>query len=97
MYLETMAKGAAGNTLLQLSQVMFAPSNMNKMQGIMQNPLRNLAQLHMSQIETMMASVTAAGGKPENLPTAIMMFFIERAEDPLVVLSILLGMAQKSG
>ena len=92
-----MAKGAAGNTLLQMSQVLLAPSNMNKMQGIMQNPLRNLAQLHMSQLETMMASVMAAEGKPENLPTALMMFLIERAEDPLMVLSIFLGMAQKGG
>ena len=92
-----MPKGVAGNTLLQVGQVLFAPSNMNKMQGIMQNPLRNMAQLHLSQIETLMATVTAAEGKPENLPTAILMFLIERAEDPLMVLSILLGMAQKTG
>jgi hypothetical protein len=92
-----MPKGVAGNTLLQVGQVLFAPSTMNKMQGIMQNPLRNMAQLHLSQIETLMATVTAAEGKPENLPTAILMFLIERAEDPLMVLSILLGMAQKSG
>lgn len=90
-----MPKANHQNTLLQMSQVLLAPSNMNKMQAIMQNPLRNLMQLHMQQIETMMASTTAAEGKPENLPTAIIMFLIERAEDPLIALSILLGMAQK--
>ena len=39
-----------------------------------------------------MTSFVAAEGKPDNIPTAIMMFFIERAEDPFVAINILLGM-----
>jgi len=58
----------------------------------MQNPIRNLIQLHLGGLESIMSSFIAAEGKPENIPTAMMMFLIERAEDPIVVLNILLGM-----
>jgi hypothetical protein len=87
-----MAKSAPQNTLVQLSQVMFASSNLNKMQKIMENPMRGLMQLQLRSIESLMTSFVAAEGKPENVPTAIMMFFIERAEDPFVAFNILLGM-----
>jgi hypothetical protein len=87
-----MAKTAPQNTLLQVSQVMFASSNMNKMQKIMENPVRSLIQLHLRSMESLTTSLVAAEGKPENLPTAIVMFFIERAEDPFVAFNILLGM-----
>lgn len=82
------------NTLMQVSQVLFAPNNMNKMQKVMGNPVRNLMQLHMTALESLFASFIAAEGKPENFPTAIAMFLIERAEDPFVALNILLGMGQ---
>jgi len=39
-----------------------------------------------------MTSFVAAEGKPDNVPMALMMFFIERAEDPFVIINILLGM-----
>lgn len=68
---------------------------MNKMQGVMMNPVRNLMQLHMSSMESLMAAFIAAEGRPENLPTAIAMFFVERAEDPLMIFNILLGMGQQ--
>jgi len=85
------------NTLLQVSEILFAPKNMNKMQGVMTNPVRNLMQLHMSAMESLMAAFIAAEGKPENLPTALAMFLVERAEDPLMAINILLGMGRQQG
>ncbi len=80
------------NALFQLAQVFFAPSNLNKVQKIMNNPLRNLVQLQMASVESLATSFLAAEGKPENMPTAMVMFLIERAEDPLRLLGILVGM-----
>jgi len=88
----SMARTAPQNTLLQVSEVLFAPSNMNKIQKIMENPVRGLVQLHMRSLESLMTSFVAAEGKPDNVPMALMMFFIERAEDPFVIINILLGM-----
>jgi len=88
-----MPAASPQNTLLQLSQVLFAPANLNKVQRIMNNPLRNLMQLQMASLESLITSFVAAEGKPENVPTALAMFFIERAEDPLRVLGIMVGMA----
>jgi hypothetical protein len=68
---------------------------MNKMQKVMGNPVRNLVQLHMSAIESFFAAFIAAEGKPENFPSAFAMFLVERAEDPLVIFNILLGMGQQ--
>jgi hypothetical protein len=85
----------AQNTILQLSQVMFAPSNMNKMQKVMGNPVRNLIQLHLSALESLFAAFVAAEGRPDNFPTAMAMFLVERAEDPMIALNILLGMGMK--
>ena len=85
----------AQNTLLQVSNVLFAPSNMNRMQKVMGNPVRNLMQLHMSALESLFAAFIAAEGKPENFPTAFAMFLVERAEDPLIALNIILGMGLK--
>lgn len=85
----------AQNTIMQLSQVMFAPSNMNKMQKVMGNPVRNLIQLHLSALESLFAAFVAAEGRPDNFPTAMAMFLVERAEDPMIALNILLGMGMK--
>jgi len=68
---------------------------MNKMQKIMGNPVRNLVQLHLSAIESLFAAFIAAEGKPENFPSALAMFLVERAEDPMVIFNTLLGMGQQ--
>jgi hypothetical protein len=65
------------------------------MQKVMGNPVRNLVQLHMSAIESLFAAFIAAEGKPENFPSALAMFLVERAEDPIVMFNILLGMGQQ--
>jgi hypothetical protein len=80
------------NALFQLAQVFFAPSNLNRVQKIMNNPMRNLVQLQMASFESLATSFLAAEGKPENMPTAMAMFLIERMEDPLRMLGILVGM-----
>jgi|APFre7841882590_1041340.scaffolds.fasta_scaffold346179_1 hypothetical protein len=87
------APASPQNTLLQMSQVLFAPTNLNKMQKIMNNPMRNLAQLNLQAMESLTTSFVAAEGNPENMPMALAMFFVERMEDPLRVLNILMGMA----
>lgn len=80
------------NALFQLAQVFFAPSNMNKVQKVMNNPMRNLMQLQMASFESLATSFLAAEGKPENMPTALAMFLIERAEDPIRLLGLIVGM-----
>jgi hypothetical protein len=80
------------NALLQLAQVFFAPTNLNKVQKVMNNPMRNLVQLQMASFESLATSFFAAEGKPENMPTALAMFLIERAEDPLRLMGMLIGM-----
>jgi hypothetical protein len=67
---------------------------MNKMQKVMGNPIRSLVQLHLSSIESLFAAFIAAEGKPENFPSALAMFLVERAEDPIMLFNILLGMGQ---
>lgn len=68
---------------------------MNKMQKVMGNPVRNLIQLHLSALESLFAAFVAAEGRPDNFPTAMAMFLVERAEDPMIALNILLGMGMK--
>lgn len=80
------------NALFQLAQIFVAPSNLTKVQKVMNNPMRNLVQLQMASFESLATSFFAAEGKPENMPTAMAMFLIERAEDPIRLLGMLIGM-----
>lgn len=80
------------NALFQLAQIFVAPSNLTKVQKVMNNPVRNLVQLQMASFESLATSFMAAEGKPENMPTALAMFLIERAEDPLRLMGMLIGM-----
>jgi len=75
---------------IQILNILFAPRNVEKMMKVMESPMRELMQLHLSQIETFISAIIAGQGDPMQTTAAIMYGALEHMEDPLKAMEIML-------
>jgi len=68
----------------------FKPSNLNAVMAIMQNPVRQLAEMQFRAMESFAWSLLAMEGDPAKLPIAAGAFMAERIEDPMKVMRIVM-------
>lgn len=75
----------------------FAPSNVESVAKIMRNPMRDFGKLNIQAVESLGSSVLATQGDPNQLPIAMTLFLMERLEDPVTLLKILMGLGMYGG
>lgn len=83
------------NTLAALGQTLFSDANVSKVMKIMDNPMRGFVKLFLDETESFGTALIAGSGSPQDLMFALMQAFIERAEDPIIAMRILLNMSVK--
>jgi len=74
---------------LQLSQTLFSPQNVGDVLHIMESPMRQMVMLHLEAIETLFSAILSGQGNVEDTLFALSYGAMERANDPLRILNIL--------
>ena len=79
--------------LVEFIKTLFPPSSVEEVSAVMMSPIRDFVRLNLSQLETLMTSIIASRGEIENLPFALSMGLMERMDDPIKVLNIVVRTA----
>jgi hypothetical protein len=74
-----------------------SPTNMNSVSLIMQNPLREIADIQLKAIESLSWGLLATEGDVTRLPAALGAMALERIEDPAKMIKIIITNGIKKG
>jgi len=70
-------------TLKGLGQVLFPGTNVQTVDFMFHNPVRELGKVQIEVMDSLMAGLIATMGNPANINYSIFNILLERAEDPI--------------
>ena len=81
----------------QLFLLALSPRNINSVAEIMRNPLRDIAEIHLKAIDSLLWGFMATEGDATRAPAALGAVAIERIDDPAKILRIIITNGMKQG